>query len=34
MGPGFEYEGFQLLRDNPEEAIEIQRRFPNLAEFL
>jgi predicted cupin superfamily sugar epimerase len=34
MGPGFEYEDYQLLRDYPEEASEIQRRFPELAEFL
>jgi predicted cupin superfamily sugar epimerase len=33
VGPGFEYEDFQLLRDNPEEASEVQRRFPELAEF-
>jgi len=34
MGPGFEYEGYQQLRDNPEEANMIQHRFPELAEFL
>jgi len=34
MGPGFEYEGYQLLRDNPEEASMIQHRFPELVEFL
>ena len=34
MGPGFEYEGYQLLRDNLEEANEIRRRFPELAEFI
>ena len=34
VGPGFEYEDYQLLRDNPEEASEVQRRFPELAEFM
>jgi len=34
MGPGFEYEGYQLLRDNPEDAKIIQHRFPELDEFL
>jgi predicted cupin superfamily sugar epimerase len=34
MGPGFEYESYQLLRDNPEQANMIQHRFPELAEFL
>jgi predicted cupin superfamily sugar epimerase len=34
MGPGFEYEGYQLLKDYAEEARVIQHRFPELAEFL
>ena len=34
MGPGFEYKGYKLLRNNLGEASEIQRRFPELAEFL
>ena len=34
VGPGFEKEDYQLLRDNPEEASEIQSRFPELAEYL
>jgi predicted cupin superfamily sugar epimerase len=34
VGPGFEYEDYQLLRDKPEEAREVQRRFPELAEFM
>jgi predicted cupin superfamily sugar epimerase len=34
MGPGFEYECYQLLRDHPEEAGKIQRQFPELAKFI
>jgi predicted cupin superfamily sugar epimerase len=34
VGPGFEYEDYRLLRDMPEEASEIRRRFPELAEFV
>jgi predicted cupin superfamily sugar epimerase len=34
MGPGFEYDGFRLLRDIPKAASEIQHRFPELAEFM
>jgi predicted cupin superfamily sugar epimerase len=34
VGPGFEYEDFQLLRESPQAAAEIQRRFPELAKFV
>jgi predicted cupin superfamily sugar epimerase len=34
VAPGFEYEDNELLRELPEEASEIRRRFPELAEFL
>ena len=34
VGPGFEYEDFRLLKDMPEEASEIRRRFPELAGFV
>jgi hypothetical protein len=34
VGPGFEYEDFQLLRDISEESSEIRCRFPELAEFV
>lgn len=34
VGPGFEYEDYRLLRDMPEEASKIRRRFPELAEFV
>jgi len=34
MGPGFEYEGYQLLRDHPNAADEIKRHFPEWAEFI
>jgi hypothetical protein len=34
VGPGFEYGDFRLLKDMPEEAREIQRRFPELAGFV
>jgi predicted cupin superfamily sugar epimerase len=34
VGPGFEYEDYTLLRDLPELASEIRRRFPELAEFV
>jgi predicted cupin superfamily sugar epimerase len=34
VGPGFEQEDYQLLRENPKEASEIQSRFPELAEYL
>lgn len=34
VGPGFEYEDFRLLREVAEEASEIQRRFPELAEYV
>jgi predicted cupin superfamily sugar epimerase len=34
VGPGFEYEGYQLLRDVPEEAHEVRIQFPELSEFI
>lgn len=34
MGPGFEYEDYQLLRNFPEAASGIMHRFPELAEYL
>lgn len=34
MGPGFEYEDYQQMWDNPEVAQEVQRRFPELAEYI
>jgi len=32
VGPGFEYADFRLLRDLPEEAEEMRRRFAELAQ--
>jgi len=34
VGPGFEFEDFQLLRDLPEEAAELKQRHPEAARFL
>jgi hypothetical protein len=34
VAPGFEYEDYTLLRDLPEEAAELQRRFPEMAGYL
>lgn len=34
VGPGFEYKDFQLLRDLPEEADDLRRRFPELAKYV
>ena len=34
VGPGFDYDDFRLLRDMPEEADEIRRRYPELAEYV
>jgi predicted cupin superfamily sugar epimerase len=34
VGPGFEFEDYALLRDMPQEASEIRRRFPELAEYM
>ncbi len=34
VGPGFEFEDFQMLRDLPEAADELKRRLPETAGFL
>lgn len=34
VGPGFEYEDFELLRDFTEEAERLRILFPELAEYL
>ena len=34
VGPGFEYEDFEMLNKNPEEAEEIRQRFPELRGFV
>lgn len=34
VGPGFEYDDFEMMRDLPEEAKEIRRRFPELVGFM
>ncbi len=34
VGPGFEFEDFQMLRDVPEEEKKIRRQFPELALFI
>lgn len=34
VGPGFEFEDFQLLRDLPEAAEELEKRHPAAARFL
>jgi len=34
VGPGFEYEGFTLLRDVPVLAEEVARRFPDVAPLV
>jgi len=34
MGPGFEAEGFALMKDVPEVAGEVARRFPEVADLI
>ena len=34
MGPGFEYEGLTLMKDEPAVAVEVARRFPEAAELI
>jgi len=34
VGPGFEFEDFQMLSDLPEAAEELKRRYPEAAGFL
>jgi predicted cupin superfamily sugar epimerase len=34
MGPGFEPEGFHLMKDDPEVAVDVARRFPEVAGLL
>lgn len=34
VGPGFEFEDFQLLRDLPAETAELKKRRPEAARFL
>ncbi len=34
VGPGFEFEDFQLLRDLPEAAEELRRRHPEAVNFI
>jgi len=34
MGPGFEYEGFTLMKDEPGVAAEVARRFPEVADLI
>jgi predicted cupin superfamily sugar epimerase len=34
MGPGFEAAGFTLLKDMPDVAVDVARRFPEVAEWL
>ena len=34
MGPGFEAEGFALMKDVPEVAGEVARRFPEAADLI
>ena len=33
VGPGFEYEDFEMLSERPSEAAEVRDRFPELGEF-
>ena len=34
MGPGYEPEGFTLLKDAPDVAVDVVRRFPEVADLL
>jgi predicted cupin superfamily sugar epimerase len=34
VGPGFDFEDFQMLRDVPEEESEIRQQFPELTQFI
>ena len=34
MGPGFEAAGFALLKDAPDAAVDVVRRFPEAADLL
>ncbi len=34
MGPGFEPAGFALMKDAPEVAVEVARRFPEMAGLI
>jgi predicted cupin superfamily sugar epimerase len=34
MGPGFEYEGLTLMKDEPAVAVEVARRFPEAAQLI
>ena len=34
VGPGFEFEDFELLSQRPAEAAAVRERFPELAGFI
>jgi len=34
VGPGFEFDDFEMMRDNPQEEQELRNTFPELVKFL